>query len=619
MKKIIFALPFLIACSINIYSQWSTDPNNNLIVGYGLDPHICSDSAGGCYITYDYNSTSYPRWLALERLDKYGYKPWGINKQILGELPEQWQAEIIEDGEGGVIVSYQDNEWIPPTYFNSKVRLQKVDSAGNFLWGQTGVIVTLTEINQGSNQQVSDGEGGCVIVWADWDGEISINRINRLGERVWGDSGIVLASTGNNLRIIRASDGKYYVQVDTNVLRINQNGEIINQYSTTLWNIVPDPEGGVVLGGTVGNISNLSLVTQRKDSLGNNLWQEPYVEIADSLHYLNARFNIQYNDSYYYYGWSGTKNGITQVAQFQALRQDGSKLFPQGSIQISNNTPIGRPHIISSDSGRTIFVWNDATISSTTFAQLYDTLGNKLWNENGVVVSYPAIAYENTSDGLGGFITMGPINQFTIVAQQMSRNGNLGEVIPVELISFTVVADKDKIILRWVTATELNNYGFEIERLQNSKKELLQDWRKIGFVPGYGTTTEQKSYSFIDRKVSTGIYKYRLKQIDLDGSFEYSTIVEVDVGITTEYLLEQNFPNPFNSSTIIKYQIPKEERVRINLYNILGEKILTLFEGEQKAGEYQLSLLLDELPSGNYFYSLETISTRQIKKLTIIK
>ncbi|RKY95229.1 MAG: hypothetical protein DRQ13_07390, partial [Ignavibacteriae bacterium] len=137
MKTINLIVFLLLA--ISLQAQWSNDPNNNLIIGYGLDPHICSDSAGGCYITYDYHSTSYPRWLAVERLDKHGYKPWGINKRILGELPEQWQAEIIEDGNGGVIISYQDNEWIPPTYFNTKVRVQKVDSSGNFLWGDTGI------------------------------------------------------------------------------------------------------------------------------------------------------------------------------------------------------------------------------------------------------------------------------------------------------------------------------------------------------------------------------------------------------------------------------------------------------------------------------------------------
>ena len=101
-----FFLPLFFFANNVIFPQWSTDPNNNLIVGYGQDPHICSDSAGGCYITYNHETTWYPQKLAVERLDKYGYKLWGTMRQILGELPEQWQAEIIEDSEGGVIVSY---------------------------------------------------------------------------------------------------------------------------------------------------------------------------------------------------------------------------------------------------------------------------------------------------------------------------------------------------------------------------------------------------------------------------------------------------------------------------------------------------------------------------------
>jgi hypothetical protein len=231
MKKILLQITFLIFAIVRFsFPQWSNDPNNNLIIGYGLDPKICSDSAGGCYVTYDYGTTFYPRKLALERLDKYGYKPWGDKKQILGELPEQWHAQIIEDGEGGVIVSYQDNEWIPPSYFNSKVRVQKVDSAGNFLWGQTGVRVTTEEINQGGQKLVSDGDGGCVILWQDYDGQYSINRINGIGERAWGDSGLVPGPNDYNdgAEVVRASDGYFFLRVGRALYRVSDEGQIVN-------------------------------------------------------------------------------------------------------------------------------------------------------------------------------------------------------------------------------------------------------------------------------------------------------------------------------------------------------------------------------------------------------
>lgn len=432
MKIFLVAITLITVTSLRISAQWSTDPNNNLIVGYGLDPHICSDSAGGCYITYDYHSTSYPRWLAIERLDKYGFKPWGINKQILGESPEQSGAEIIEDCEGGVIVSYIDRyENLP--YWSQRVRLQKVDSNGNFLWEPTGVKVTLDEINQGSQKIVNDGEGGAVVIWVNTQAQYKVNRISSDGQRMWGDSGIVAGINGwyDPALIVRTTSNKYVVSAERNTIKyFDENGNAFYNDSLDFWlfNIISDGIGGIVLSGKVWNGTIPKLVTQRKDTLGNNLWQEPYVEIADSL-YINTRLLIQNNDSYYYYGWSGTKNGINRIALYQALRFDGTKLFPEESVLLSDNTPITVAGIVPSATSRTILIWNDATISSTTYSQMYDTLGNKLWNENGNIVSYPAIAFENTTDGQGGFITMGLINQFTIVAQQVNIYGTLGQII----------------------------------------------------------------------------------------------------------------------------------------------------------------------------------------------
>jgi len=436
MKTFIRSFFVLMLFPLHLFSQWSTDPNNNLIVGYGLNPDLCSDSAGGCYITYEYGTTGYPRKLGLERLDKYGYTPWGTLKQIPGELPEQWYAEIIEDGVGGVIVSYLD-DLITGSDFIYRVRVQRVDSAGNLLWGQTGVRVTITEINHGDQAIVSDGNGGCVVVWSDelqnYTYDYRANRINNLGERTWGDTGILLENNDytQSTSIVRASDGNYYVRIRTSLYRIKENGKIIRQDSVTLTeNIIPDPEGGVVLSGRVGNINNRKLVAQRQDSLGNNLWQEPYVEVADSL-YINTRNKMMSNSGLYYFSWSGMENGIDVIAKFQALRLDGSKLFSDGGISINDGLPLSIAGIIPSESGKTIFIWNnDPNLPDSTLTQIYDTLGNKLWDKDGIVVADPAISYQGyTIDRNGGFIITGIINEFTVVAQQVSQYGNLGEII----------------------------------------------------------------------------------------------------------------------------------------------------------------------------------------------
>ena len=124
--------------------------------------------------------------------------------------------------------------------------------------------------------------------------------------------------------------------------------------------------------------------------------------------------------------------------------------------------------------------------------------------------------------------------------------------IPVELTSFTANAQEDGVILNWTTATETNNQGFEILRSAQNDN----DWQKIGYVPGFGTTTEPKSYSYTDQSVTSGTYYYRLKQIDFDGNFEYSAIVAIEIISPVKFSLEQNYPNPFNPSTKIKYSIP---------------------------------------------------------------
>lgn len=528
MKILFFTLLILITCSFYVYPQWSNDPNSNLVIAVGWDPHIVSDSAGGCFITYNYGSF-YPQKLAVERLDKYGYKPWAERKQILGELPEQWQAEIIEDGEGGVIISYQDNQVIGMTEFITRVRVQKVDSAGNFLWGQTGVRVTLAEVMHGAQKLVSDGNGGCVVLWQDSLANYRINRIDRNGQRVWSDTGIVIGN-GQSSSIIRASDGNYYVQVYPDIFRINQNGEIINQYNTTLVQSVADPEGGLVLSTIVGNINNRRLVAQRKDSLGNNLWQEPYVEIADSLH-INTMLSIIPYKGYYIYGWMGKKNGINQILQIQGIRNNGTLLFNEGSISLSNN-PGGTTYIpiIPSDSGSCVFVSNYTSMNVGTFGQKIDTLGLLKWNPNQVLLSYPELNYLNaTTDCAGGTIGVGYFNSdFGIRVFKVSSKGILGEIIT------SISADEKKVI-------PLENFLF------------------------------------------------------------------------------QNYPNPFNSNTIINYQIDNDIRVKISVYNILGEKIETLIDEYKNAGIYSLSFNANDLPSGIYIYTMETNNTVLTKKLTILK
>jgi hypothetical protein len=191
-------------------------------------------------------------------------------------------------------------------------------------------------------------------------------------------------------------------------------------------------------------------------------------------------------------------------------------------------------------------------------------------------------------------------------------------IVPVELASFTGYAINDGVELKWMTATETNNQGFEIERLNDSKIEK-SEWEKVGFVAGFGTTTEPKAYSFTDKEVLSGTYTYRLKQIDFDGSFSYSEEVNVDVTSPIEYALEQNYPNPFNPSTTIKYSIPEDGLVKLSVFNLLGEEVTTLVNTVQKAGKYEVQFVASRFASGVYYYRMESRDYTSIKKMLLIK
>jgi FlgD Ig-like domain len=150
------------------------------------------------------------------------------------------------------------------------------------------------------------------------------------------------------------------------------------------------------------------------------------------------------------------------------------------------------------------------------------------------------------------------------------------------LVSFSASTNENKISLRWETATEKNNSGFDIERSIDN-----ETFAKIGHVQGKGTTTEKQSYSYLDQRTAGGKFYYRLKQIDYDGKFHYSNSIEVNA-IPTVYSLSQNYPNPFNPTTTIKFQIPKQERVVLEIYNALGERVNTLVDEIKDPGFYQL-------------------------------
>jgi len=197
-------------------------------------------------------------------------------------------------------------------------------------------------------------------------------------------------------------------------------------------------------------------------------------------------------------------------------------------------------------------------------------------------------------------------------------------IVPVELTSFTATNDDNKVTLNWITATETNNAGFEIHRRSPSPTPSLRegafdDWQSISFINGNGTTTEPQHYSYIDGTLKAGKYQYRLKQIDFNGSYDYSNIVEVEVGNPKTFMLNQNYPNPFNPGTKISFTIPEKSFITLKIYDVLGKVVATLLAEERSAGSYEEYFNANNLSSGLYFYELKSDKFTQTKKMLLLQ
>jgi len=187
--------------------------------------------------------------------------------------------------------------------------------------------------------------------------------------------------------------------------------------------------------------------------------------------------------------------------------------------------------------------------------------------------------------------------------------------IPVELTLFSGSYEDGVVNLQWITATETNNFGFEIERRND-----FSTYESIGFVNGNGTSTNRVTYNFVDENLlSANRYYYRLKQIDLGGTIEYSNEIEVEIESLTDFQLYQNYPNPFNPSTKIKYYIPQNSFVKITLHDILGSEIRTLVNENAQPGNYEILLDGSDLSSGIYFLRLSSENIQRTLKISLIK
>ncbi len=278
--------------------------------------------------------------------------------------------------------------------------------------------------------------------------------------------------------------------------------------------------------------------------------------------------------------------------------------------------------------GRIDVVWLDTRDNpGTNISALYYSYsqdGGTTWSQNERLSDFfnPHVGWPQQNK-MGDYFDMVSDSSGACLAWAATFNGEQDvyysyisdtTIVPVELISFSASIVSKTVTLYWSTATELNNHGFEIQRSNDGT-----EFYSVGFVNGRGTTTRQQNYSYSDKNVFDGKYYYRLKQVDFNGSYEYSGIVEVEFRAFDSYLLEQNYPNPFNPTTTIGFGLQEKSNVKITIINGIGEEVAVVLNKEIESGYHHVEFNAANLTSGIYFYQLKAGSFTETKKMILLK
>ncbi|MBS4033601.1 MAG: T9SS type A sorting domain-containing protein [Ignavibacterium sp.] len=315
--------------------------------------------------------------------------------------------------------------------------------------------------------------------------------------------------------------------------------------------------------------------------------------IPASATILSSSFNAYVNANNWPW-WS-----VTPMGAVNPITADAATIYAQADA----NTATGVAYVFSNEGGTLPLGWINRPMGNTANPDLQAALSQG-WFAVGVV-DRDVDTYFINFDGWNQ-----PNKPYLTVVYEY--------IIPVELTSFTAAAVNDKVTLNWSTATETNNQGFFVERSNGN------EFASVGFVDGKGTTTEVQNYSFTDAGIAAGSYTYRLKQVDFDGTFEYSSTIEVEVLAPREFALNQNFPNPFNPSTMISFSLLVDAKVSLKVFDILGQEVMTIVNNNLSAGAHEYTFDASNFNSGVYFYRIEATGVdgqnfTSVKKMILTK
>jgi hypothetical protein len=568
--------------------------------------------------------TSYP----VNQLDTLWTKTFGGTNIDIGHSVQQ-----TNDG-GYAITGYTRSFG---TMSGRNLYLLKTDHSGNEMFLKT--FGGNSDDEGYSLKQTSDGGfliAGLTKSFGAGLNDVYVVKTNSNGDEVWSKT-FGGAQDDEAYSVIESASGGYVIAGVTSsygsgsrdgwLIKTNNSGDQI--WSKTYGGFSSDGfrnlkqtfDGGYIITGWTlsygpGIIGNAWLV--KTDSLGNQLWNKPFGG-SD----VDRGYSVQQtNDSgFIVTGYTSSIGAGLDDMLLIKTDSDGNELWQKAFGGTGRD--YGHSVIQTFDGG---FLVAGYTLSFGAGGDDFwlvktDGSGNLEWHQT-FGGSSSDIAYSIASTNDGGFIITGHTLSYGAGVHDIWLI-KTATVIPVELINFSAsLIDENQVLLRWSTATELNNYGFNVER----SSVRSNDWKTIGFVKGYGNSNLTQEYSFTDILDTRDKFTYRLKQIDYNGSLNYSNAIEIELGNNwLDFTLSQNYPNPFNPNTKIKFTLPitvnKNNTTTLRIFDVIGNEVATLLNEIKEPGSYEVSFNADEfeMSSGIYFYKLRSGLFSVVKKMIYLK
>ncbi|MHB8578557.1 MAG: RCC1 domain-containing protein [Ignavibacteriaceae bacterium] len=560
------------------------------------------------------------------------------NKIIAVAMGKSHSIALAEDGTVYTWGLNSDGELGNSTTTNSSIpiKVSKGSYSGTAYLGDNPSNKIIA-VSAGNAHSVALAQDGTVYTWGNYyigksNTPVKIPMGSYPGTAYLGDNPgnkIISVSGGFNYSLALAEDGSVYTWGE------NTYGQLGN--NTNISSTVPIK---VLMGAYFGT-----------KYLGDNLSNKIISVVAGDCHCIAfAQDNMVYSWGRNTNGQLGDSSNQHRYVPVKVLMgaYSGTAYLGDDSSNKIISLVGGESHSIAFAQDNTAYTWghnNNGQLGEGTNKDSYvpvkvlkgaysgstylgDNPGNKIIAVSAGAFHSFALAQDGTvyswglnSNGQLGINSISPTS-LPVIAQVP------GGALPVELTIFIAKYSGDKVELQWDTATEENNYGFEVERQKDNGQSMEGIWEKIGFVSGSGNSNSPKSYTFVDDNSLNGKVRYRLKQLDNDGNFEYSAVIEVNADqIPKGFLLSQNFPNPFNPSTQIQFGVSKNTYAMLTIHDILGKKVSTLFKGNAVPGQiYNLifnrndpSFESGRLASGIYYYKLQTNEKTEVRKMLLLK